>query len=420
MSLLKLLLKKKFLSSLIIASIVCGTINSMSIGPNFAKESLLQPWSNVLHTKKHMVIAFKNEVAKQNAKKLLTKYINTIQDISELKSGLSPHYKLIIDELDAAMAKSNSTTPEHLTNTDGMISAFIARILKIKNSLDQLTDLRSLTSSFLHFFSSDVAQAQLESRQAAILANNIYQKEHLAESIKKIDELLIKNIGYENEAISEFASALIRAKIKTKLLGEDLTDEQLRNLSSQITEIVNAEYVSFVDQKYGQQFTFAVYLNIEESKEQKNDAVALEIAKYSTALRYLITIEKLCQHQESIAKQDVAKHIYASINKKVNGQITEELATKEFCKLTSDEQNILKRLYPGSTAFQLIFYNQLHSLSTKLDQIQKSEFALSQILTLTTTGSKLINLIKLKIANHETTNRELWVDYFKDQLKNYW
>ena len=436
---------------MIIANLFIGTINSMSNGFNLSKNSIssalkefpqargvsfslfnttpkkpisiLQPWLNVFSSTKHMEIAFKNEIEKQDAKRMIEKYLTAIKYKTELKACLTDSdYTLVLAEFDAAMSQSNRSELEHLTKTDGMISAFIFRLLKIKTAFEALTDLKSKLNLFMQFFSSNSMPDKLDLEKNTNLTKNGYQKEQLDNAITKIDELLIKNICYPDQLISEDVSILIRAKIKTRLLRcSELSGQQLLDLSVEIVDIVNSEYVSNIDQKWNRAITFPVFLGIQASefKDQKVSNISLQINNYSKAINYLLTTQKLWRYQEALHNQPLAKIIWLAIEKKVNEQITEELATKEFCKLTIEEQNILKRLYPNSTIYQLIFYNQLLSLSNKLDRIQQDEFIFSKLVTIARMSHKLINLLKLKKTNYETSDTNLWVEYFRTQLKNY-
>ena len=444
-------LLKKILTSLIIANLFIGTINSMSNGFNLSKNSIssalkefpqargvsfslltttpkkpisiLQPWSTVFSSTKHMEIAFKNEIEKQDAKHMIEKYLAVIQYKTELKACLTDSdYSLVLAEFDAVMSQSNRSESEHLTKTDGMILKLTSGLLEIKNTFEHLTDLKSKSDLLMQFFSSNSMPEKLDPEEVTNLTKNRYQKEQLENAITKIDELLIKNICYPDQLMSEDVSTLIRAKIKTRLLRcSELSGQQLHDLSVEIVDIVNSEYVSNIDQKWNRAITFPVFLGIQASefKDQKVSNISLQITNYSKAINYLLTTQKLWQYQEALHKQPLAKIIWLAIEKKVNEQITEELATKEFCKLTIEEQNILKRLYPNSTIYQLIFYNQLLSLSNKLDRIQQDEFAFSKLLAIARISYKLINLLELKKTNYQTSDTNLWLDYFRTQLTNY-
>jgi hypothetical protein len=419
----------KLFNAFALANLVFSSMQGMFYGSiipksNHSQPKLLKQGTDLrFEPSKYMEIVLKNQLAFLDAKSAISRHLDKIESIEKLKTKLAQTtYEPIIIAFEQKSVKPNAQLAEHLINQGGTITSFTSKFLELKSlakNLKENRDLKSIYSLLANYSTGHQNLNQTLPMTTGLTSEQF--TENLNNALSKIDEQLIKNIGYKDQIVSDSTASLIRAKLKTKLMSQvKLNDDELLSLSSEITKLVNTEFINHVDHKWHQSITFPVFLKIEspEFKEQKIAEIKQEIDNYGEALSFILASQNMHNENIKIQKGHIERHLWTSIEKKVNDHLLEEQANLEFAKLSPHEQELLRQKFPKSSVQQLMLNNKLLALTHKFDQWQTGQFQLSDLLTVPQSTFQLFNQLKNKTPEKQAGDKNLWLKHFREQLKN--
>ncbi len=402
-----------------------SVINKLTKKPQDRPEFLIQSKDLSIKPYELSKIATKFMIMKHDAKNMIRSHLDTIENIEDLKRKLKgTTYAPIIFDLEAGFNKT--TMPEaahleaaHLVDESGQITKLAAKFVELKSLTSRLRSCRDI-GSFCRLLNDSCQSFFMSSPKPIAPALNTAEKLNLLdEALTKIDVQLIKNLGYNDQIFAESTATLIRAKLKTKLMArQELSEDGLSLLSSEIAELINCDYINHVEQKYEGRLTFPVFLNIESAsvKAAKIAAIKKEIRHYQDALKFVIATKVIKLECAQIQSQPIANELWASIEKKVSAHLCDELAQREFAKLSAQEQVMLKDKFANSTTQQLLVNNKLLSLTHKLDKWSAGQFKIADLWTVTSNAYQLYNLQQPNEANRLKADINLWLTCFREQL----
>jgi hypothetical protein len=426
----------QFYKTLVIGGLLFNSMLGMSLSslmtkltknPQNRPESLIQ--SKYLKTKLHepSKLPTKFFFMRCQAKNAISNHLDNIENAQKLKQKLAETtYASIIAELEAKLSMA-----ENQDDSSGSITKATVKCVQIKSFSSRLFDCSNLMSLCSVLGDS---RKSFSSEPRAIDSINIKEKLALLEdALCKIDQQLIKNLGYRDQTFAESTATLITSKLKTKLMArQELSEIDFSMLIDEILELINIDYLEGIRRTLGKlsvfgcQFrdevvregTFFGILNLcsEPVETNKRNAIKKEIIDYKDALKFIVA--KNCSIFElyEIKNHDIASDLWSTIEKKVDAKLCDDFAKKEFVKLSPQEQNELKNKFANSTTHQLVLTNKLLSLTNKLDQWTAGHFKFSDLWFVSSNAYQLYNLHKPKEVDELKSNINLWLTCFREQL----